>query len=66
MSTGTTPRFKAKARQITRPAAIPIGTPSTIPTTAMVVDCQHTAAPTWARTKPSTFSTATSLRVGPR
>jgi hypothetical protein len=46
MSTGTTPRFEANARQITRPAAIPMGTPKKMPTRAIVADCQHTAAPT--------------------
>jgi hypothetical protein len=41
---------------------MPIGTPAAIPASATVVACQQTAAATWRRTKPSTFSSPVSLR----
>ena len=44
--TGTTPKFVANTRQTTRPAAIPSGTPATIPTRATAVACQLTTAAT--------------------
>ena len=52
----------ANTRQSTFPAAIPAGTPTTIPTSVTVVACQQTAAATWRRTNPSAFSIPVSLR----
>ena len=60
--TGTTPKFVANTRQSTLPAAMPIGAPTAIPTSATVVACQQTAAATWRRTNPSDFSSPVSRR----
>ena len=45
-----------------RPAAMPSGTPTTRPTTAITEDCQDTAPASWRRVKPSVFSSAKSRR----
>ena len=59
---GPTPRFVAKALQTSRPAAMPRGTPSTIPMAATVVVCQETDRAIWRRTKPSDFNRPISRR----
>ncbi len=41
--TGTTPKLLAKLSQISRPTAMPAGTPAMIPMRAVAVACQDTA-----------------------
>ena len=60
--TGTMPKFVANTRHSSLPAAIPAGKPMTIPTSVTPVACQQTAAATWRRTNPSTFSNPVSRR----
>ena len=62
VATGTAPRLVANAFHTTWPRATPKGTPTTIPTSATVVACQHTAAPTWLFTSPSPLRSPISRR----